>query len=177
MIDFIIKVIRYILLPIILLLFWILGAVLFNSKISFSTLFFRYPDVSVQGIRQHGLFAGEKYMSEFTSHENYLGIITLQFEKFDKTDFRKEDILSFRIREKGRKTWYFESVYRSGLIHDSLHFPFGFPPISDSKNKIYEFELISQRGNSTHAIELDRQGTLLSSYHAIPRSEICLYSK
>jgi hypothetical protein len=34
-------------------------------------------------------------MSEFTSHENYLGIITLQFEKFDKTDFRKEDILNF----------------------------------------------------------------------------------
>ncbi len=170
--HFIVRFMKYIGIPTIFLLFWILGSVVFNSKIPFSTLLFRYPEVSVRGIHQNGLLAGESYVGEFTARENHLGIITLQFEAFDRTDFRKEDILNFRIREKGEKNWYFESTYRSGLIHDSLHFPFGFSPIKDSKNKLYQFELVSSKGNSTHAVKLDSHGSALSSYHVIPRNEI-----
>ncbi len=172
MIDFILKFTKFIAIPVTLLLFWIIASLLFNPKVSFSTLLFKYPDSSILNIHQGRLLAGEKYSGEFTSPENYLGIIRLQFEKFDKTDFRKEDILNFRIREKGKKTWYFESTYRSGLIHDSLYFPFGFPPMQSSKNKLYEFELISQKGSSSHAIELSRQNFVLASYHVIPRNEI-----
>jgi len=126
---------------------WGIGTFLFVNHVSFSVLTSQHnADFKREKILKNVILKGE-----FISNENNLGIIIIPFERYVKPDFEKEDQLRFRLKEKDSENWHYDSLYRSGSV-DGEYFPIGFPQIANSKNKIYEFELVSLNGNSKNAL-------------------------
>ncbi len=94
-----------------------------------------------------------KVVLEFRSEENNLGIVALHLHYFqiqkkvkDSENWQK---LQIRIKEKNAANWYATSEYSPVQIGDSETMPFGFPVITDSKNKTYivELQLLNPKSN------------------------------
>ncbi len=133
-------------------------AILFNNRISFSVLEYSHRNSINNSDISKKLTKGEKIVGEFKARENHLGIVSIKFKDFVKPDFRGEDVLQFRIKEKGELDWYYLNNYRSGLLKDQLVYPFGFPEIPNSQDKTYIYEIESLFGNNTNAVGLsDRE--------------------
>lgn len=143
--------------PFLLFTFWFMSSLFLNSKISFSVLLYKEPQNEIKQISSEKLLKGGKISGEFRAKENYLGIVMVRFNKYTKHDFTSEDILRFKLREKGTKSWYYLNDYRTGQLENNLLFPFGFPVIQDSKNRIYQFEIESILGNNINAVEVNKK--------------------
>ena len=158
--------------PLLLLFFWVFSSLIFNSRTSFSVLEHGNSDAVLKGKIHGKLYKNEKIEGEFTAKENNLGMVMIRFNDFVLPDYRGEDDLLFKLKEKGKKDWYYFNSYRSGLLKRQLLFPFGFPIISESKGKAYEFELQSLYGNSTNAVELSGIKPIVKTTYQFPRKEI-----
>ncbi|MDE2591194.1 MAG: hypothetical protein KGL95_16170, partial [Patescibacteria group bacterium] len=164
------KFFKFVGMPILLFLLWagltLQYVVAFDS--SLLILPFNHPLSAFKEITFSPLLKGQKITGEFSAESNYLGIIQLRFNYHKRIAYKDEDTLFFRIKEKGASNWYYQGEYRSGLITDVPFLPFGFPIIANSKGKIYDFELISENGNSENAVSLkDRWPILISKYKTI----------
>lgn len=118
------------------------------------------------------LLAGKKLTGEFVAQDDNLGTVAMRFLNFQRIPYDQEDILVFRLKEKGQKNWYYENTYRSGLIFDVPFLPFGFPIIKDSKNKLYDFELESLKGNMRNGVVLSTRSPFLASKYKSDKSEL-----
>lgn len=111
------------------------------------------------------LYAGDKISGSFTGRASNMGILGIRIKSYSRVPYREEDKLVFRIKEKGSDEWFYENIYRSGLMYEFSLFPFGFPVISDSKGRIYQFELESLEGNKENAVSLqNREPIFVSKY-------------
>lgn len=166
------KVVSYFIIPLALLLFWFVASFLTYHKISFSVLTYG-PSGSDGIISSPGkLLKGSSVKGQFVGKDNHLGILMLRFNNFVKPDYSGEDVLQFRIREKGQQNWQYVNNYRSGLLEHQLLFPFGFPIIENSSGKIYEFEITSLYGNNRNAIAINEQRPTIITGYQYPRVEI-----
>jgi len=128
-------------------------------------LSYNHGEANFTSITHERLLEGEKLKGEFVGEDDNLGIVSVRFEKLPRIPYHQEDRLVFRIKEKGAEEWYYENVYMSGLTFDVPFLPFGFPPISDSKGKTYQFETESLEGNHVNGVILsDRNPILVSKY-------------
>lgn|GEM_PF-1134638 len=118
------------------------------------------------------LYAKDAVSGTFKATEDNLGIVSIKFQTFIRPPFKDEDKILFRIREKGARDWYYESVYRDGLIYDLPVFPFGFPKITNSKNKEYYFEIESLNGNWSNSIAISRNGQILFSKYQFSKARL-----
>jgi hypothetical protein len=170
------KIIRWGIFPLILLVFWIIGSAFLNPNSNFT--FLSYPDDNlVNNIKKDPLLKHAKIIGEFKAQENYLGIISLSLKNPKGVEFEDEDILIFRIKEKGEKNWHQENTYKSGLLYGYKSFPFGFSLIDNSQNKTYVFEIESTNGNRNNAVFVDRDNPVFISSYKIPSKEIFSNSK
>ena len=103
---------------------------------------------SVSGEMVKGNTVWGTFHSEFTN----LGIISLRFYNQDRDS---KDTLLFHLREKGQDKWYYEAKYETDQFLPHKHFPFGFPVISNSDGKNYEFEIESLNGVRGNGISVD----------------------
>lgn len=114
--------------------------------------------------RDKRILAHQKIQGEFTATNNRLGIVEIKFNVFYETI---HDTLIFRIKEKGDTDWYYQSEHNN-IVQTQGFFPFGFPVISNSKNKIYEFELESVFGNDERALSLSSQSPFFLTKYSFP---------
>ena len=166
------KLITFFVIPFMLISLWISCSIIFNNDYSFSVLEYGHSSNSITSFPSGKLLEGKIITGEFKAKENYLGIVILRFNRYVKPDYRGEDALLFKIKEKGAKDWYYFNSYRSGLIENKLLFPLGFPVINNSLNKTYVFEVESQVGNSTNAVELSSSQPNLITAYQFPKKEI-----
>lgn len=166
------KIIIRALIPLLLFIFWIFSSLIFNNRTSFSVLEYGSNNVVLHGKTYGKLYKDDKISGEFIANENNLGMVMIRFNDFVLPDYRGEDILSFKLKTKGSKDWYYINNYRTGLLKRQLLFPFGFPVITDSKGKEYEFELQSLYGNSSNAVELSKNTPVIKTIYQFPRKEI-----
>ena len=167
-----IKWVKWGLIPISLFIFWISASLSFYPHASFTTLLHIHEKDFSTNLPQNILLKGRKISGEFKAVDNYLGILAMKFNIIGDTNFKEDDILVFRIKEKESKAWHYENSYKSRTIYTSPFFPFGFPIIENSKNKIYQFELTSLRGNSDNAIGVKESEFYITSYYKYSRFEI-----
>jgi len=160
------------LIPLVLLIFFVLCTVFLNKQISFSVLLYGHDNKSIITKPSGKLLKGEKITGEFTAKENYLGIVIVRFNPYIKPDYRGEDVLLFGLKEKGGKDWYYYNAYRSGSIESQQLFPFGFPVITFSKDKVYDFQIESIAGNEVNSVELSNSNPVLLTAYKLPRVEI-----
>lgn len=97
------------------------------------------------------LLSKETAKFEFMAEDNNLGTISFLFNNYGKIN---NDVVKFRIREKGNNIWYYEGSHDSSKFDIGQFYPFGFDPISDSKGHIYQIELESQKGNINDSVSI-----------------------
>ncbi|HLL61049.1 MAG TPA: hypothetical protein VK338_04995 [Candidatus Nitrosocosmicus sp.] len=84
------------------------------------------------------IHSGEKFGQTFKATENNIGIVSI---KLDSNNQKVPFNVVFRIKEVGKGDWIYQNNYNKPTAFDYSYYPFGFPPISNSKNKEYYFEL------------------------------------
>ena len=95
------------------------------------------------------LMKGEIITGEFVAHSNNLGILAIRFGTYKRAG---NDILIFKIKEKGERDWYYQANYKVDQFQDNQLFTFGFPVIVNSKGKTYDFQIESTLGKKDDAI-------------------------
>jgi len=164
-------------LPLFLVFFWFTASLLLNNKYSFTALIYPFSGSQLIQYPANKLLKGEKIKGEFKAKDNNLGMITVRFKDYVKHEYNEEDIINFRIKEKDSPDWYYIGDYRSGSIENQMRFPFGFPVIKDSKDKIYVFEITSLYGNENNAVELNISDPQLTAVHKFTKNSILFSSK
>ncbi|HUQ85185.1 MAG TPA: hypothetical protein VM077_02575 [Candidatus Limnocylindrales bacterium] len=166
------KWIKWFFIPIGLFLFWIFASLTINPSINFSTLIQKDGKEHYFMFNDKLLLRNDTISGQFKASEDNLGIISIRFIPQKQVDFDDEDSLVFRIKEKKAKEWHYQGTYSSGGIFGVPMFPFGFPTISDSKNKTYIFSITSQHGTRKNAVKLSRKEPALISMYVFPKNKL-----
>jgi len=120
------------------------------------------------------LLKGEKVMSKFKATENNFGILLFRFVQLAGI---VKDSVTFRIKEEGSDTWYYEHTYRADQFHSDQYFTFGFPPISSSKGKIYIFEIESVAGTYKNGIGVSNKRLKVAGVYKYTREDLENFNK
>lgn len=140
--------------PIALFIFAAIGILFIVSPISFSLLTYAIKTEIVHQPQNNILFKGESFSEKFVARDNNLGIISIPFSSTNKVDYTDEDTITFTLNDVKSKKIVYQNTYRSGVLINSEYFPFGFPKISDSKNKEYLVTITSLKGNNNNALRV-----------------------
>jgi hypothetical protein len=153
--SFLLTIFLWIVVPIFLFLIWLAGALFANPQGGFTTLIYPHSDKEYRLLPKGNLlFKGTKVIGEFVSQEDNLGIVTIHVGRSLVAQPDEPLYLRFHIKEKSQENWYYENVYNVGSLREDESIVFGFPKISSSKGKTYEFELLSLNGDKTNAIAI-----------------------
>lgn len=163
---------KWVLIPFVLLLFWLTLSMLYGSYKSVSVLQYIQNQNSKNNFFSKKLFREQKLTGDFIAKDNHLGIIAVGFSNVPRVDYNSEDLILFRIREKNNNKWLYENTYRSGAFVSYDYYPFGFKEISDSKGKEYIFEIISNQGNNKNALETKNYNPVYLIKYKYPKREI-----
>lgn len=166
------KKVKWIIIPCLLLLIWVVFSLIYSSSKSFTVLQYTHSRDLNKNSYGNRLFKGQAFTGEFRAVENNLGIISVKFGKIPKVSFNKQDTIVFKVKNKGQKEWLYENKYKSGLMKSYRYFPFGFIPIKTSKDKLYVFEITSSRGYIDNAVEVGNTNPIYISKYKFSKSEV-----
>jgi len=160
------KVIKYLLLwilvPALLVAFWIVAPILTISNSPLSVIAESYGKNIYKPFTDNEIHKGDVVNTAFRAGENKLGIVAVRFDTFGRIN---SDSLIFSIKEKGDTNWYYTGKYKVDQFQPNDFFTFGFPIIADSKGKDYIFQLHSVKGKEGDAIALSSiEPVMLSKY-------------
>lgn len=119
--------------------------------------------------KQDELIKGDTIIGKFFSPQPNLGTVSVRFSNHNRDS---HDTLNFRLKEIGSNTWFYSANYNTDQFRAGHLFPFGFPPIKDSANKTYVFELESVRGATGSGIYLDRREPSFTIVSFFDRQEL-----
>jgi len=170
--SIIFKTFKWFILPALLLILWISLSLLYSSYRSFTVLQYAHYLNKSDNFNTTKLLKGHKITGMFTALENHLGIIAVRFGDAPRTDYDKEDILDFKLKEYGSNNWLAFNKYRSGAIISGQYYPLGFNEIDKSRGEKYVFEISSERGNSENAITISLENPVYLTKYKFSKNEI-----
>jgi len=139
-----------------LFILWLGLSILFVNSFSFSVL--SYTSNSLFSKPSYApLTYKKKIFGEFKAQDDYLGIVSLKFSTPVNVLNADQDRIMFSLKQKGAKSWYYQNVFNTSIFVNNEFFPFGFQPITNSKGKLYVFEIKSLSGNKYNALHLDNE--------------------
>lgn len=157
------KVAKWILVPFAIIFVALLFslAFFFNSDINPNILPFNHPTTNI--INNNGIISGR-----FTAAENYLGIISVRFDK--TTSLSGNSI--FRIKNVLDKDWYHVATISATQYNAFPQYSFGIPVIAKSKKQSYQFEIYISNNDSLNSsrLNLSSKYPVLISQYAFPKS-------
>lgn len=160
---------KRVLIPLTLILLWFSLSLILSSYKSFTVL--RYPHLQDDLLNKE-LDRNKSIRGIFIAREDNLGIVAVKFGVVPKVDYRSEDTIVFRIKEKKQSTWLYENKYRTGAFKANSFYPFGFLPIANSKNKSYVFEIVSLKGDRLNALITGKNNPAYLSLYKFSKNEI-----
>lgn len=168
------KIVRFIITPLLLLVLWFVSTLSYIIYLdsSFSLISHNLPITIFTHLPSGKLEKGDYISGKFVAHEDNLGILSLRFQTFFRPSYQNEDHLLFQIREVGQDKWYYQNAYRVGTIYDVPFFPFGFPKISNSKGRVYEFRIISLNGDKNNSVALNNRWQNVAAKYKFTKQEI-----
>lgn len=158
---------RWLFIPLLLFItsFFFLMIFAYSSK---SLILLQHEDKDVLTTWLPGeILAGEKVSGEFTAMRDFIGIVSVRFNTYARIN---NDTLIFRIKEKGDKKWYYENIYKVDQFQPNQLFPFGFPPIQNSKNKVFQIEIESTKGKHGDAVAINTKNPVIIVSYQLPIS-------
>ncbi|MEK7570701.1 MAG: hypothetical protein AAB553_00365 [Patescibacteria group bacterium] len=164
------KIVKWVLVPLLLLLFWLVFTLKLINETSGITMFvYPYGRSDFTSWKDTELLKGQKVAGEFQSSANNLGIIAVRFNTYQRIN---KDALLFSIKEKGKEEWYYTNTYLVNQFQPDQFFTFGFPIIEKSEGKIYQFVLESQRGKPNDAVSLSTIEPAFVTKHAYTKQSL-----
>lgn len=146
-----------------------IGLIIFGGVLSYlylnnldSSLSIIIQEHQASNIKNADILVGGKISQEFVVGYDNFGIVAIRFHTFQKSI---DDTLTFRLREKGSRDWYYTANYKTDQFQDHQLFPFGFPVIENSKGKTFQIEIESKFGSETNHVKVDRLLPVLVSKH------------
>ena len=115
------------------------------------------------------LLAGDKIDANFTANIDNLGIIAIPFNTHNKSI---NDKVVFRLKEIGKEDWDYQATHYANQIQNNIPFPFGFPLITDSKNKSYTFEIESLLGTASDFLSIDQAKDYFFTKYKFSKEEL-----
>lgn len=161
--------IKYIFIPFLLLLFWIIVPVFITSNSPLSIIKLNYTKSVINDFNNREILKGQKVDGEFKSIENNLGIVSIRFNTFARIN---SDVLIFRIKEKQSDDWFYSAKYKVDQFQNNKFFTFGFPVIENSLNRNYVFQLISTQGSPGDAVAISQIDPVMQNWHQFDKSKI-----
>lgn len=164
------KYISSLLIPLLLLFLWFYLSIIYNSYAAISVL--TYPsNNNTYKIDNHigEIYKGETIHGEIKANENNLGIISIRFNTFARIN---DDVLIYKIKEKGAKKDYYEYIYKVDQFQPDELFTFGFPIIRESKDKTYEFSLTSTKGRFKNAVAISPIDPIVVTKYQFTKNEL-----
>lgn len=164
------KWIRRIIIPLLLFIFWMVLSFFYStSKASPTILIHEHSKENITSGKSSELLKGETIRGEFEAKENNLGIVAVRFNTFFRIN---DDSVIFRLKEKGERDWYYEYSYLVDQFQPNDYFTFGFPIITDSLEKIYQFEVESVMGEPENAVALSMIEPVYVTKYQYSKAEI-----
>lgn len=115
------------------------------------------------------IIAKQKVSGEFIATSDFMGILSMRFNTFTRIN---SDSLIFRIKEKGDTKWYYENFYKVDQFQPNQLFPFGFPPLQDSRGQRYQFEVESTKGKHQDAVAVGSESPVITVSYQLPASKL-----
>lgn len=169
------KPIKWVVIPGLLLLFWLTTTlILINADPGLTILVQKGSKDNFKVLSHNELLAGNKVKAEFKAKYNNLGIIAARFQNFNRIS---DDYVVFRLKEKGKKSWYYENKYLVDQFQPDKLFTFGFPIIEDSINKTYQFEIESIKGSTGNAVAISPNEPIFISKYEYTKQFLLKYKK
>ena len=148
--------------PLVLILFWILGSILTLSNSPLSIIEVSHSASIFTTFKTGEIHKGDVINASFKAKENNLGIVAVRFNTYIRIN---SDSLVFSIKQKGNKNWYYTGSYKVDQFQPNDFFTFGFPIINNSKDREYVFQLSSVKGKAGDAVALSSiEPVVLSKY-------------
>lgn len=164
------RLVKWGLIPIILLSIWAVLTVVYVKKTSgLNILTYKYHKNEFKPFKSSRILKGEILRAEIKSKAKNLGIISVRFNNFDHIS---DDIMIYRVREKGQKNWYYQNQHSVGQFQPHGLFTFGFPLIPYSEGKVYQFELESKKGTPKESVALSILEPVLVTKHEYGREAL-----
>jgi hypothetical protein len=168
----IIKIVgKWILMPFALFLLGVILTLIhiINSSSSFTILTQQLNKENYKKITYQRLLAGDKVVGTFKAMDNNLAIIWVRFNSFNNMN---SDSISFSLKELDTNKLIYKNIYNTRQFLGLPFFPFGFIPISNSNQKMYEFEIKSLKGIPSDSIALSRISPNLTASYQFPKENI-----
>ena len=113
------RTIKWVIIPCILLLLWFSLSLIYSTYKSFTVLQYNHNRDKNNNFPIGKIFKNQKIIGEFTGEENNLGIVSVRLG-ISIHNLENADRLVFHIREKGKNSWYYETIYDSGFLINSI---------------------------------------------------------
>lgn len=97
------------------------------------------------------ILKGEVYKQSFLSTSDSFGIVGVKFSNNNKIN---NDVLTFRIKEEGEESWFYENQYKTDQFQNNSFFTFGFPIINNAQGKYFIFEIESLSGGEDDSVSV-----------------------
>lgn len=163
------KLVQFIVTPALLLLLGIVLAFLFYKESYITTIQVHDAPTITDGYLDKPLLKGQVIRGQFNAPYNNLGAFEFRVHTYNRIN---DDTIHFRLREKGSPVWVVQNAYVVDRFPDNLLYGFGFPPITNSQGKTYEFELSSDRGIANDAIGFSAGFESAASQYIFNRASI-----
>jgi len=115
------------------------------------------------------LLAKQKVSARFRAIANNLGIVSVRFKTYGRIN---NDEVVFRLREEGKKNWYYDHTYRVDQFQDDDYFTFGLPIISNSEGKTYYFEIESTKGKRGDAVSISATSPVFITQYQFTKQKL-----
>lgn len=163
------RFLKFFVAPLFLIAFWLIFPIIINPNDSLSVVSTNYNKDSFKSYSDTELYKGQKVSAEFKAKEDNLGIIAVRFNTFGRIN---GDYLTFRVKEKEKEGWYYETRYRVDQFQPNDFFTFGFPVVNNSKEKNFLFELQSFQGSPGDAIALSTMEPILKTKYQFSKAQL-----
>jgi len=95
------------------------------------------------------LVPGPTVRTTVIARNDFFGTVKFRIKGFNRIN---TNTIVFRMREKGQTNWLVTNTYKTDRFPDGDMYPFGFPVINQSKDKIYEIEVYSPDGSNVNGV-------------------------
>lgn len=171
------KRVKWIFIPLILILLWFFLALFFNPYSNFFSLTYNTRNAILTNFKTNKFSFENVLEVSFKARENDLGTVLVRFKNTNGSFKKQKNLIRFRIKEKNAPKWYYVNEYNSSIVSSLPMFPFGFPTIHDSLGKLYVFEISSQNISVKKAIEIKGGNLFFQEKYIFNRKEILFNPK
>lgn len=121
--------------------------------------------------------SSDPFTFSFTAQEDNMGVILVHLTNevgnsvlsTAKSDPLNPQKFRMRMKELNSEEWYASQETAPAEIGNSSSYPFGFPPIVDSKNKTYVIEMVIVNVDYRSTILFNKDEYQLTTVHQIPK--------